>query len=71
MIIVSTKITASNSSASATTEGILSGSFTMHGVTKEISFPFKIFDFGSYPWGCHRVGIEAHLSIKTSDYGYG
>jgi polyisoprenoid-binding protein YceI len=34
MTFVSTKVTASNSSASATTEGILSGNLIMHGVTK-------------------------------------
>jgi polyisoprenoid-binding protein YceI len=43
----------------------------MHGVTKEITFPFKVLGFGSDPWGGYRVGIEAHTMIKASDYGFG
>lgn len=70
MTFVSTKVT-SNASGSNTNEGILTGKFTMHGVTKEVSFPFKVLGFGSDPWGGYRVGIEAHTLIKASDYGYG
>jgi polyisoprenoid-binding protein YceI len=65
MIFVSTKVIATNS-----TEGVLTGYFTMHGVTKEISFPFKVLGFGPDPWGGTRTGIEAHTMIKASDYGF-
>lgn len=65
MKFVSTKVTAKNN-----TEGVLTGKFTMHGVTKEISFPFKVLGFGMDPWGGYRTGLEAHTSIKASDYGY-
>ena len=71
MTFVSTKVAAANSSNSNAAEGILTGNFTMHGVTKEISFPFKVLGFGSDPWGGYRVGLEAHTLIKASDYGFG
>lgn len=52
-------------------EGVLTGNLTLHGVTKEISFPFKVLGFGSDPFGGQRAGFEAHTAIKASDYGFG
>lgn len=51
-------------------EGLLTGKLTLHGVTREISFPFKVLGFGTDPWGGYRTGIEAHTSIKATDYGF-
>jgi polyisoprenoid-binding protein YceI len=51
-------------------EGILHGKLTLHGVTREISFPFKVLGFGPDPWGGNRMGVEAHTGIKASDYGF-
>ena len=62
---VSSKITATSE-----TEGILTGKLTLHGVTKEMSFPFKVLGFGTDPFGGYRMGIEAHTSIKASDFGF-
>jgi polyisoprenoid-binding protein YceI len=66
MRFVSTKI-----EAKTATEGVMTGNFTLHGVTKQISFPFKVLGYGVDPWGGQRSGFEAHTSIKASDYGFG
>jgi len=66
MRFVSTKI-----EAKTATEGVMTGNFTLHGVTKQISFPFKVLGFGVDPWGGERSGFEAHTSIKASDYDFG
>lgn len=66
MHFVSTKI-----ETKSTTEGVMTGTLTLHGVSKEISFPFKVLGFGLDPWGGQRSGFEAKTSIKASDFGFG
>jgi len=56
--------------AKSVTEGVITGKFTMHGVTKEIAIPFKVLGFGADPWGGERSGFEARTIIKASDYGF-
>ena len=65
MTFVSKKI-----DAKSTTEGVMTGVLTMHGVSKEMTFPFKVLGFGSDPWGGNRTGFEAHTSLKASDFGF-
>lgn len=65
MTFVSKKIEASSNA-----EGVITGDLTMHGVTKEMTFPFKVLGFGADPWGGQRMGIEAHTSLKASDFGF-
>jgi polyisoprenoid-binding protein YceI len=65
MTFVSSKIEAKNN-----TEGIITGTFTMHGVAKQLSFPFTVLGFGTDPWGGYRMGLEAHTSLKASDFGF-
>lgn len=57
--------------AKSATEGVITGNFTLHGITKEISLPFKVLGFGQDPWGGERSGFEAKTVIKASDYGFG
>lgn len=66
MIFVSTRVEAVGKDS-----GVIVGQFTLHGVTKEIKIPFKVLGFANDPWGGYRTGIEGHVSIKASDYGYG
>ena len=65
MTFVSKKI-----EAKSKTEGVMTGVLTMHGVSKEMSFPFKVLGFGSDPWGGYRAGFEAHTALKASDFGF-
>lgn len=66
MTFVSTKVEAKGKD-----EGILTGQFTLHGVTREISFPFKVLGFGNDPWGGQRSGFEAKTTLNAADYGFG
>jgi polyisoprenoid-binding protein YceI len=65
MTFVSKKI-----EAKSNTEGVMTGVLTMHGVAKEMTFPFKVLGFGSDPWGGYRAGFEAHTALKASDFGF-
>ncbi len=56
--------------AKSTTEGVMTGVLTMHGVAKEMTFPFKVLGFGVDPWGGYRAGFEAHTALKASDFGF-
>lgn len=66
MRFVSTRV-----EATAKDAGVMTGKLTLHGVTKEISLPFKVLGFGPDPWGGQRAGFEAHTTLLASDYGFG
>lgn len=65
MRFVSTKVVATGKDA-----GTITGQLTLHGVTREITFPFKVLGFGNDPWGGYRSGFEAKTSLRASDYGF-
>ena len=48
---------------------MITGKFTMHGVTKEIRFPFVAKGPIKDPWGNTRIGIVAETSLNRTEYG--
>ncbi len=66
MTFVSKKI-----AAKSATEGLMTGVLTLHGVAKEMTFPFRVLGFGADGRGGFRSGFEAHTSLKASDFGFG
>lgn len=47
----------------------VTGSFTLHGVTKIITTPITFLGETDVPWGQHRAGFETSFSINRTDYG--
>jgi len=48
---------------------VLTGEFSLHGVTKTISFPVEKIGEGPDPWGGYRAGFSGTTSLKLVDYG--
>jgi len=61
--------TSSQYQANDDNSGTLTGEFTLHGVTKTISFPVEKIGEGSDPWGGHRAGFSGTTKLKLADYG--
>ncbi|MEW6129790.1 MAG: YceI family protein [Acidobacteriota bacterium] len=51
------------------TDFLAIGTFTLKGVSKELTIPFKLNGPIKDPWGKLRIGIEANLTINRQDYG--
>ncbi len=49
--------------------GILSGDFTLRGVTKSLQIAISKTGEGKDPWGGYRVGFEGKTSFALADYG--
>ncbi len=48
---------------------MVTGEFTLKGVTRTISFPIVKMGEGSDPWGGYRAGFSGQTRIALKDYG--
>jgi len=47
----------------------VTGTFTMHGVAKEVTLPVTFLGAAQDPWGNTKAGFEVTTTLKRSDYG--
>lgn len=50
-------------------KAVVAGNFTLHGVTKEISFNAEHIGGGKDPWGGYRDGFTGRTELTLADYG--
>ena len=48
---------------------LVTGDFTMHGVTKSVVLPVTLLGEGKDPMGNEKMGLETGLTINRKDYG--
>jgi polyisoprenoid-binding protein YceI len=48
---------------------IMTGDFTLHGVTNELVIPVEKVGEGEDPWGGYRAGFVGETSFTIADYG--
>ena len=55
--------------ANGTDSWLVTGDFTMHGVTKSVVLPVTLLGEGKDPFGNEKMGLETGLTINRKDYG--
>ncbi len=50
-------------------KNVVLGTFTMHGVSRDITIPVTIKGPIQDPWGKTRIGLKANLTLDRKDYG--
>ncbi|MFA5957264.1 YceI family protein [Hyphomicrobium sp.] len=65
------KATFESTSIKSSSDGkaVVTGNFTLHGVTKEISFNAEHIGGGKDPWGGYRDGFTGATELTLADYG--
>jgi polyisoprenoid-binding protein YceI len=48
---------------------LVTGDFTMHGVTKQITLPVTVLGEGKDPMGNEKMGLETSFTLNRKDYG--
>jgi len=47
----------------------VTGNFTMHGVTKQVTLPVTFTGYAKDPWGGERAGFALATTLNRKDYG--
>lgn len=50
-------------------KNVVLGTFTMHGVSHDITIPVTVKGPIQDPWGKTRIGLKANLTLDRKDYG--
>lgn len=48
---------------------LMTGNFTLHGITRSMAFPVEKVGQGNDPWGGYRVGFVGKTQLTMADYG--
>lgn len=55
--------------ASGNQQFTVTGTLTMHGVSREVTLPVSFQGFAKDPWGNRRAGFEAEVVLNRKDFG--
>ncbi len=47
----------------------VTGTLTIHGVSKQVTLPVSFLGYVKTPWGDERAGFETGITLNRSDYG--